>query len=125
LVAINSGDYSGSCSSRHQHIIYAIDSENTEKQQRAIELLEQLEAAGNGRLGVQSLAEFFSASTRKLQPPLTWSEATIRVENLIQAFPVLDLTSLIVLEAARGVRDGKLSYFDSQIWATARLIKFQ
>jgi predicted nucleic acid-binding protein len=28
---------------------------------------------------------------------------------------------LVVLEAARGVRDHQLSYFDAQIWATARL----
>jgi predicted nucleic acid-binding protein len=28
---------------------------------------------------------------------------------------------MIVLEAARGVRDRSLSYYDAQIWATARL----
>lgn len=34
---------------------------------------------------------------------------------------MFDLTPLIVLEAARGVRDHGLSYFDAQLWATARL----
>ena len=34
---------------------------------------------------------------------------------------MFDLTPLIVLEAARGVRDYSLSYFDAQLWATARL----
>jgi len=33
----------------------------------------------------------------------------------------LDLTPLIVLEAMRGVREHKLAYWDSQLWATARL----
>ena len=28
---------------------------------------------------------------------------------------------MIVLEAMRGVRDHQLSYYDAQIWATARL----
>ena len=37
------------------------------------------------------------------------------------AFPVFSLTPPIVLEAARGVRDYQLSYYDAQIWASARL----
>ena len=39
----------------------------------------------------------------------------------IRVWPVFDLTPLIVLEAARGVRDYQMSYYDAQIWATARL----
>ena len=31
------------------------------------------------------------------------------------------VTPLIVLEAARGVRDHRLGYWDAQLWATARL----
>jgi predicted nucleic acid-binding protein len=31
------------------------------------------------------------------------------------------VTRLIVLEAVRGVRQHRLSYYDAQIWATARL----
>ena len=41
--------------------------------------------------------------------------------RLVDALPVLDITRLIVLEAARGLRQHRLSYFDAQIWATARL----
>ncbi|HUP48721.1 MAG TPA: PIN domain-containing protein [Thermoanaerobaculia bacterium] len=40
---------------------------------------------------------------------------------LAEAFPVFDVTRFIVLEAARGVRQHRLSYYDAQIWATARL----
>ena len=43
------------------------------------------------------------------------------MEELARAFLVLDVTPLIVLEAARGVRDHMLAYYDAQIWATARL----
>lgn len=102
-------------------LVYAVDSDSPEKQQRAIELLERLEAAGNGRLSVQCLAEFFSATTRKLQPPLIAAEASAQLERLARAFPVLDLTPMIVLEAARGVLDHNMSYYDAQVWASARL----
>jgi len=34
---------------------------------------------------------------------------------------ILDTSSLVVLEATRGVRDHQFSYYDAQIWATARL----
>ena len=102
-------------------LVYAVDPDSPEKQQRAIELLERLEAAGNGRLSVQCLAEFFSATTRKLQPPLIAADASAQLESLARAFPVLDLTPMIVLEAARGVLDHNLSYYDAQVWASARL----
>lgn len=102
-------------------LVYAVDPANPQKQLLAIELLERLEAIGSGRLSVQCLAEFFSATTRKLQPPLTALEATEQMGSLASAFPVIDLTSMIVLEAARGVRDHQLSYYDAQIWASARL----
>jgi predicted nucleic acid-binding protein len=43
------------------------------------------------------------------------------VKYLLQAYPVFDLTPLMILEAARGARDYGLSYYDAQIWASARL----
>jgi predicted nucleic acid-binding protein len=50
---------------------------------------------------------------------LAW-QAT-HIDLLHSAFPVFPLTPQIVLEAVRGVRDHQLSYYDSQIWACARL----
>lgn len=60
-------------------------------------------------------------TTRKLKPPLTPAQAYEQVSLFARAWPVFDLTPLIVLEAARGVRDHQLSYYDAQIWASARL----
>jgi len=34
---------------------------------------------------------------------------------------VLDVTGMIVLEAARGVRDHQFNFRDAQVWAAARL----
>ena len=45
----------------------------------------------------------------------------IQVERWQNIFPVFDLTPQIVLEAARGVRDHKMAFYDAQIWAAARL----
>jgi len=34
---------------------------------------------------------------------------------------MVELTSLVVLEAVRGARDHHLSYWDSLVWATAKM----
>jgi predicted nucleic acid-binding protein len=56
-----------------------------------------------------------------LSPKLTPSQALQQIDLFIRIWPVYDLTSMIVLEAGRGVRDHQFSYYDAQIWATARL----
>ncbi len=43
------------------------------------------------------------------------------MDLLPQSFQTLDITPMIMLEAARGVQEHKFSYWDSQIWAAARL----
>lgn len=102
-------------------LVYAHDRGVHAKQGQAIETLAALQAAGAGRLSVQCLAEFFSATTRGTRPKLSLEQAFQQIEHFSQAFQVYDLTPMIALEAARGVRDHSLTYFDAQIWATARL----
>lgn len=102
-------------------IVYACDPGEPVKRERAGQVLRFLEQAGNGRLSVQTLSEFVSATTRRLRPPLTMTEATQQVERLMLSFPVFDLTPMVVLEALRGARDHQLSYYDAQVWAAARL----
>lgn len=102
-------------------LLYLYDHSQTTKQDRARNVLDQLDLSGNGRLSVQCLAEFFSVATRKLSPKLTPDEALHQVSLMVRLWPVYDLTPMIVLEAGRGVRDHQLSCDDAQIWATARL----
>jgi len=102
-------------------LVYAHDRGEYQKQGQAIETLAALQAAGSGRLSVQCLAEFFSATTRGQLPKLSAEQAYDQIENLSQTFRVYDLTAMVVLEAARGVQTYSLSYFAAQIWATARL----
>jgi predicted nucleic acid-binding protein len=102
-------------------LIYASDPGNPARQDQALNLLKHLEITRSGRLSVQCLAEFIHVSTRSLQAIYTQAEALEQVERLAQAFPIFDITLLVVLEAARGARDYRLAYYDAQIWASARL----
>jgi predicted nucleic acid-binding protein len=102
-------------------LLYLYDHNQPAKQQRARDVLDRLELGGSGRLSVQCLAEFFSVATRKLSPTLTPAQALHQIGLFARVWPVYDLTSMVVLEAGRGVRDHQFSYYDAQIWATARL----
>jgi predicted nucleic acid-binding protein len=102
-------------------LVYLYDQKHPGRQAQSQRVLEQLELSRNGRLSVQSLAEFFSVATRKLSPNLTAGEALHQIDLFLRLWPVFDLTPMVVLEAGRGVRDHHLSYYDAQIWAAARL----
>ena len=99
-------------------LVYFYDQNSPEKQACASRVLNGLREAGLGRLSTQALAEFINAAMRKLDPPLTAAQAMEQASLFAGSWIVLDLTPQIVLEAARGVRDHGLSYYDSQVWAS-------
>ncbi len=102
-------------------LVYAYDRSEREKQAKAIDVLDRLAVSGEGAVSTQILAEFFVAITGKISHPLTADEAFCRLENYARSWTVLDVTSFVLLEAARGVKDHQLSFWDAQVWATARL----
>jgi predicted nucleic acid-binding protein len=102
-------------------LVYAYDRAAGRKQERALETLDHLVIHGRGRLSVQILGEFFRATTTKLKPPLPVADARTELSTLARTWPIVPITPLVVLEAARGVDQHGLSYWDAQIWATARL----
>ena len=102
-------------------LVYAYDRSEPQKQRRALEVLDRLAVSRVGVISTQVLAEFFVAVTCEIETPLSVSEAYVRVENYLQAWTVLNLTGMIVLEAARGVREHQFNFWDAQIWAAARL----
>lgn len=81
----------------------------------------RLVRSGRAILSTQVLGEFFVATTRKKRPLLTSPEAMDRLRNYLSACLVVDVTQLIVLEAGRGVQTHGFSFWDAQIWATARM----
>ncbi len=102
-------------------LVYAYDRAEPEKQRRAYEALDHLASGGRGVLSTQVLSELFVTVTRKIDAPLGVDEAIERLENYHRSWPVLEVTGLIVLEAARGVRDHQFNFWDSLIWACAKL----
>lgn len=102
-------------------LVYAYDSSEPIKQQKSLQILDNLAMSGLGAISTQVLAEFFVVITRKIINPFSLNEAYIRIENYLKSWLVLDITGLVVLEAVRGVRDYQLNLWDAQIWATALL----
>jgi len=74
-------------------LVYLYDQKHPERQAQSQRVLEQLELNRNGRLSVQSLAEFFSVATRKLSPNLTAAEALHQIDLFLRLWPVFDLTT--------------------------------
>jgi predicted nucleic acid-binding protein len=102
-------------------VVYGYQPEERFKHPRAVDVVETLMENGRGRLSAQILAEFVNATTKERRPILPIDEVQTQVEWLVDSFTVYDLTPFIIFEALRGVRQHRLSYFDAQIWATAKL----
>ncbi len=102
-------------------LLYCYDFSDAVKQQYAQEAVAALASVGAGALSTQVLSEFCANATRKLRPPLTIGEARDRVAHLLDLWTVLQVTGPVILEATRGVRDHRLSFWDAQIWAAAFL----
>jgi predicted nucleic acid-binding protein len=102
-------------------LLYVYDRSAPHKQALALASLDRLVVHGLGVLTPQVLAEFYVNATRKLDPPLTPDEAYQRLQNYLLSWEILEMTGQIVLEAARGVQVYQMSYWDAQIWASARL----
>lgn len=101
--------------------VYTYATAESEKRARALEALDRLVLHARGKTSTQVLGELFRVVTAKLRPPRSAADALADITTLARAWPVLAVTPLVVLDAARGVRDHSLSYFDAQLWATARL----
>jgi predicted nucleic acid-binding protein len=102
-------------------LVYAYDPADATKRVRAMTIVDQLASWQRGALSAQVLSEFFVTVTRKIEPPLTLAEAERSVTNYMRSWLVYESTARVVVEAIRGVRQHQLSYWDSLIWATAKL----
>jgi len=98
---------------------YRLDGRQPAKRARAHEVLVELQPLGIASLTTQVLGEFFRVVTKRLQPPISPADAHLLLRQLIQSFNTWPVDRSVVLEAARGVRDHQISYWDAQLWATA------
>ena len=102
-------------------LVYSCDPAEISRQDCSLHILIDSAMLRVGCVSVQNLAEFMNVTTRSLNPILSPQEALLQIERLIQSFTVYDLTSAVIMEAGKAKRDYMLSYYDAQIWATARL----
>jgi predicted nucleic acid-binding protein len=102
-------------------LVYVYDRSEPIKQKRAVELLRQIPYSGAGAISTQILSEFYNAVTRRLKERLTPAQAYERLQNIEQSWPIINVTSAIILEAARGVQQHQFNFWDALIWATAKL----
>jgi predicted nucleic acid-binding protein len=102
-------------------LVYIYDSFDPYKQQKAYTVVEQAIQTTQAVITPQIIKEFFQATTRSRRQLLTPTEAINSIRNYLNACQVLEITKLITLEAIRGVEIHSLSFWDAQIWATARL----
>ena len=102
-------------------LVYLYDIAEKSKRERALTVVDDLIRTARAVISPQVTGEFFQAVTRSRRPLLTHEEALARIRQYLTACEVVPITELIVLEATRGVESYRFSYWDAQIWATARL----
>lgn len=101
--------------------VYAEDDRDLRKRGVARDLVGELELRHLGVVTTQVLAEYFHAVRYRLPRPLEVESAVAGLERLADTMRVLDMRVSVIFEAVRGVRRYHLSYYDAQIWASARL----
>ncbi len=101
-------------------LIYTYEVHDKVRQTTALSVLTNLHTSGRGYMSVKTLSEFFVV-VRRIPHPLTNEQALVELQKHSAIWPIFDLTPSIVVEAARGVKDHGFSYWDAQMWATAKI----
>lgn len=96
--------------------LYAIDTSEPDKRQRAAEVLR---TTTDICLSTQVLNEFYVAATRKLKPPLPESLAAAAVDRLGR-YHCVAVDAELVLRAIRAGQRWQLSHWDALMLAAAQ-----
>ena len=102
-------------------LVYVYDFSEPLKQKKALLVVDRLIRTTRATISPQVVGEFYQATTRYSRPLLTPVEARERLTHYLAACHVVPVTQLIALEALRGIKAHQFSFWDAQIWATARL----
>lgn len=100
-------------------LVYRMDQTDPAKQRRAREVLAAVVRGASGSVSAQVLAEYASVMLKRFgHPP---ERVSTQIMGLRRFLPVHPVTPGVVLEALRGVREYRFSYYDAQVWAVAKL----
>jgi predicted nucleic acid-binding protein len=95
-------------------LVYLFDDDAPEKQALASTVLQREVEAGQAVLSTQVLQEFFVATTRKIDEPLSSEDGERAVRDLAE-LPVIQLTTRLVLDAIRRTRKTGFSFWNALI----------
>ena len=97
-------------------LVYAVDqsTENALKKKIAVDLLASIDFG----LSAQVLQEFYVTITRKIQKPLSQSQALAFLEKF-EVFPLISSSYGLVLQGVRNSIKYQVSYWDGAILAAA------
>lgn len=95
-------------------LVYSHDTHDGTKHRAAVKLLAELWESGMGVLSTQVLQEFYSAATRKLQPPLTPSQARQVVQDYSDWCRV-DTDPLLIISASELSEQRSINFWDALI----------
>lgn len=99
-------------------LVYAYDSHLPDKQQKAQNIVLSGVREGNGVLSTQVLGEFFMVVTKKINKPLSVSDAR-NIIKYMGRMKVQEIDVLIVERALDTLERYKISYWDALIIAAA------
>lgn len=100
-------------------LIYPHDPSEPLKQREAARILRRVYRSGAGCVSTQILSEYYSVMTTKLRPRASPDSALASLEHQVILWPVLQVTTEVVLEAARAAHAYRISFWDAQLWAIA------
>lgn len=101
-------------------LVYAYDRSEPARQSRARAVLAELAAKQAGVVSAQVAAEFYVTVTRKLPAPLPAASALEQLACHLRLWTVVEVSGILVAEAAAAAGRYQLSYWDAQVWAAAR-----
>jgi predicted nucleic acid-binding protein len=101
-------------------LIYATGVDGPPKAVAAEAVLKVLWKSGTGALSTQALSEYANTMLR-LYPRRAHPVVVRELDALRETWPVLLVTDEAIADAVRGVIEHGMSFYDAQIWATARL----
>ena len=96
---------------------YAIDATAGQRHATAVELVERALGSGETVLILQTLGEFYTMATRKLET--SPDDARSFLAGLRAALPVYSATEPDLDKAMAGAQRHGLSFWDAMLWATA------
>jgi predicted nucleic acid-binding protein len=95
-------------------LVYSHDTHDEVKHRTAENLLAQLWTSGLGVLSTQVLQEFHNAATRKLQPPMTPSQAR-QVIHDYSDWCLVDTDPLLIISASQLFEQHSINFWDALI----------